>query len=292
MMILVCAGPLTGCVEAPRSEPMWTVISIRRRPRKSARIAVVRNISCARPSGLALVQARPSRTAGPALRGASRCCAAVPRAAVHARRSNPTLERSALRTKRLNAGATNFSAARTPNRRTRREAAALLLESGRSNIAKWTESKPVVRRGAVRRLTCGRGRNRSRIFDATILGSLREGTSFFASACLIALGGGLALIGNTERLLGVAEDFPLDTPVVIWEAKILLIPRLPSQRFPQVHVGQPAFRLLRRGNGLGPQRRKRACLRPGRKSRRDQHPRRQKLSSVPTVGVTSAGSAG
>ena len=62
-----------------------------------------------------------------------------------------------------------------------------------------------------------------RIFDATILGSLREGTSFFASACLIALGGGLALIGNTERLLGVAEDFSLDAPVVIWEAKILLI---------------------------------------------------------------------
>ena len=62
-----------------------------------------------------------------------------------------------------------------------------------------------------------------RIFDATILGSLREGTSFFASACLIALGGGLALIGNTEQLLGVAEDFSLSAPVVIWEAKILLI---------------------------------------------------------------------
>lgn len=62
-----------------------------------------------------------------------------------------------------------------------------------------------------------------RIFDATILSSLREGTAFFASACLIALGGGLALIGNTERLLGVAEDFALDAPVIIWEAKIFLI---------------------------------------------------------------------
>ena len=62
-----------------------------------------------------------------------------------------------------------------------------------------------------------------RIFDATILGSLRDGTAFFASACLIALGGGLALIGNTERLLSVAEDFALDAPVMIWNAKIILI---------------------------------------------------------------------
>jgi len=62
-----------------------------------------------------------------------------------------------------------------------------------------------------------------RVFDAMVVGSLREGTAFFASACLIALGGGLALIGNTEQLLGVAEDFSLKAPAVIWEAKILLI---------------------------------------------------------------------
>lgn len=62
-----------------------------------------------------------------------------------------------------------------------------------------------------------------RVFDSMVLGSLRDGTAFFASACLIALGGGLALIGNTERLLGVAEDFALDAPAIIWEAKILLI---------------------------------------------------------------------
>lgn len=62
-----------------------------------------------------------------------------------------------------------------------------------------------------------------RVFDALVLGNLREGTAFFASACLIALGGGLAMIGNTEPLLGVAEDFALDAPAVIWEAKILLV---------------------------------------------------------------------
>jgi uncharacterized membrane protein len=63
-----------------------------------------------------------------------------------------------------------------------------------------------------------------RIFDATILDTLRQGTAFFASACLISIGGGLALIGNTERLLGVAQDLSLDTaPAVIWEVKILAV---------------------------------------------------------------------
>jgi uncharacterized membrane protein len=61
-----------------------------------------------------------------------------------------------------------------------------------------------------------------RIFDASILGNLRQGTTFFASTCLIAIGGGLAVIGNTEQLLGLAEDLSLDNaPSLIWEVKIL-----------------------------------------------------------------------
>lgn len=63
-----------------------------------------------------------------------------------------------------------------------------------------------------------------RIFDASILASLRQGTTFFASACMIAIGGGLALIGNTERLLGVAADLSLETaPAVVWEIKIIVV---------------------------------------------------------------------
>lgn len=61
-----------------------------------------------------------------------------------------------------------------------------------------------------------------RIFDATIVDSLRQGTAFFASATMIAIGGGLALIGNTERLLGLAQDLSIDAPPsVVWEMKIL-----------------------------------------------------------------------
>jgi len=64
----------------------------------------------------------------------------------------------------------------------------------------------------------------ARMFDAAIMANLRESTSFFASACMIAIGGGLALIGNTERLLGLAQDLTLSTaPAIVWEVKILFV---------------------------------------------------------------------
>jgi uncharacterized membrane protein len=48
-----------------------------------------------------------------------------------------------------------------------------------------------------------------RIFDATVIESLRQGTAFFASASLIAIGGGVALIGNAAAVQRLAEDLPL-----------------------------------------------------------------------------------
>ena len=41
-----------------------------------------------------------------------------------------------------------------------------------------------------------------RIFDAQVLGTLRQGTAFFASTSVIAIGGTLAVIGNAERMFG------------------------------------------------------------------------------------------
>ncbi|EYD70623.1 DUF599 domain-containing protein [Limimaricola hongkongensis] len=61
-----------------------------------------------------------------------------------------------------------------------------------------------------------------RIFDAQIVASLRQGTSFFASTCLLAVGGVLALIGNTEPLQGVAEGLgggPI--PALLWQIKLV-----------------------------------------------------------------------
>ncbi|MFU8779194.1 MAG: DUF599 domain-containing protein [Roseovarius sp.] len=64
----------------------------------------------------------------------------------------------------------------------------------------------------------------ARIFDAQLLGSLRQGTAFFASATLIAIGGALAMLGDLERVMGIADDLTPDiVPVIVWEVKILLI---------------------------------------------------------------------
>lgn len=62
-----------------------------------------------------------------------------------------------------------------------------------------------------------------RIFDANILTTLRESTSFFGSACMIAIGGCLALIGNVERLRGLALQFDLaHSSVAAWDIKIIV----------------------------------------------------------------------
>lgn len=63
-----------------------------------------------------------------------------------------------------------------------------------------------------------------RIFDAQILATLRQGTSFFASATLIAIGGALALLGDLDRVIGIAGDLtPGQEPQVVWEFKLLVV---------------------------------------------------------------------
>lgn len=62
-----------------------------------------------------------------------------------------------------------------------------------------------------------------RIFDANVIDSLRQGTAFFASACMIAIGGGVALIGDSSRLQGLADDLTLRAEGVMIELKIILV---------------------------------------------------------------------
>lgn len=72
-----------------------------------------------------------------------------------------------------------------------------------------------------------------RIFDANILTSLRQGASFFTSASMIAIGGGIALLGQAERLQGVIADLSgtQAAPIVVWEFKILLVILILSNAF-------------------------------------------------------------
>ena len=61
-----------------------------------------------------------------------------------------------------------------------------------------------------------------RIFDATILDGLRQGITFYASSCLLALGAGLALLSDTSPLQGLALSFELHSdPALLIKAKIL-----------------------------------------------------------------------
>ena len=42
-----------------------------------------------------------------------------------------------------------------------------------------------------------------------IISSLKQGTAFFASTSMLAIGGTLAMIGNREKLSGIANDLIL-----------------------------------------------------------------------------------
>lgn len=59
-----------------------------------------------------------------------------------------------------------------------------------------------------------------RIFDAAILTSLRQGTSFFASACMIAIGALLATVGNADRFKELALEGGSTT---LWQLKLILV---------------------------------------------------------------------
>lgn len=65
-----------------------------------------------------------------------------------------------------------------------------------------------------------------RIMDAQLLASLRSGTSFFASTCLIAIGGVAALIGQADRLVTLLADLGgerVSPEAPVWEAKLLFM---------------------------------------------------------------------
>lgn len=62
-----------------------------------------------------------------------------------------------------------------------------------------------------------------RIFDATVLDSLRQGTAFFASASMIAIGGGVALVGNATVVKGLATQLALDEGAIGIELKLIVM---------------------------------------------------------------------
>ncbi|MCE6951179.1 DUF599 domain-containing protein [Cereibacter sphaeroides] len=62
-----------------------------------------------------------------------------------------------------------------------------------------------------------------RIFDASVIDSLRRGTAFFASGSMIAVGGGMALIGDPDRLATLVRDLTLPADTVRLELRVILV---------------------------------------------------------------------
>ncbi|MBB3021581.1 putative membrane protein [Microvirga lupini] len=63
----------------------------------------------------------------------------------------------------------------------------------------------------------------NRIVDTTILASLMNGTAFFASTSLIAIGGVLALLRSTDAVLPLFADLPFGEPPtrIAWDVKVV-----------------------------------------------------------------------
>src|SRR6266545_2908234 len=62
-----------------------------------------------------------------------------------------------------------------------------------------------------------------RMVDTQIMASLQNGTAFFASTSLLAIGGALSLLRSTDEILAVMGALPLSIPTsrVQWEAKTI-----------------------------------------------------------------------
>lgn len=62
-----------------------------------------------------------------------------------------------------------------------------------------------------------------RIFDATMIDNLRQSTAFFVSASMIAIGGGIALIGNPAMLGAIARDLTLASDSAGLQLRVALV---------------------------------------------------------------------
>ncbi len=62
-----------------------------------------------------------------------------------------------------------------------------------------------------------------RMIDTSIMAGLQQGTAFFASTSILAIGGCFALLGSTDEVLQVFHDLPVNIAATrpAWEAKII-----------------------------------------------------------------------
>ena len=62
-----------------------------------------------------------------------------------------------------------------------------------------------------------------RMVDTAIMSGLQQGTAFFASTCILAIGGCFAMLGSGDVVLRLYTELPFATPTTraAWEAKLI-----------------------------------------------------------------------
>lgn len=111
------------------------------------------------------------------------------------------------------------------------DAAALVLLALAWLLGDWLVEHPPAARPSVSVLMADYRRDwmrqfvtrQPRIFDASIIDSLRQGTAFLASACMIAIGGGAALLANPAQIATVAADITPNAVQEGIELRVLLV---------------------------------------------------------------------
>lgn len=65
----------------------------------------------------------------------------------------------------------------------------------------------------------------NRIVDSTLLGNLMRSVAFFASTTIIIIGGLIAMLGASDKVIGIITELPFAVPTVreAWEFKLLLL---------------------------------------------------------------------
>jgi uncharacterized membrane protein len=90
-------------------------------------------------------------------------------------------------------------------------------------------------------------RHENRIADVAAFNSLLTSATFFASTAILILGGLVAMLGTTDRVVDVVAELPFARPESEWfsRIKIILVIGIRVHVF-QVHLVDPAVSLLYR----------------------------------------------
>jgi len=99
-----------------------------------------------------------------------------------------------------------------------------LLQSYLTEVSPWrtrtlSHAMNQQRRSWIRRMS----ERDLRMIDTSIMAGLQNGTAFFASTSLLAIGGGFALLNATDRVVEVFSDLPLLQPTAraVYELKVM-----------------------------------------------------------------------